>query len=191
MTKYLAPALLVLTITACGRSRSESETTIATPTTSTATTSSAPSASDAPGGVTMSPIVPVAGASGTSSGPLSCPRTGKWALCSLEKRLEQSGFVVHPVEGATPRRAGFSVAPAAYTLGKSRLEVFLYPDKTAAARDVEKLDTLSVAPRGTTANWPVAPTFVRSANLVAVFLTESQQQGERLGLALTAGPPQP
>jgi len=183
----------VLTITACGRSRSESEKTIATPTTSTATpnNSSAPSGSEAPGGVTMSPIVPVAGASGSSAGPPSCPRTGKWALCSIEKRLEQSGFVVHPVEGAAPRRAGFSVTPAAYTLGKSRLEVFLYPDKTAAARDVEKLDTLRVAPRGTTVNWPVAPTFVRSANVVAVFFTESQQQGERLGLALTAGPPQP
>jgi hypothetical protein len=32
---------------------------------------------------------------------------------------------------------------------------------------------------------------VRSANLAAVFLTDSPVQAERLTLAITAGPPQP
>src|ERR1700738_5732434 len=58
--------------------------------------------------------------------PSPCPRTGRWALCSLEKRLKQSGFVVKRVAGEAPRRAGFSVPPTAYTLGHSRLEGVVY-----------------------------------------------------------------
>lgn len=123
-----------------------------------------------------------------SSSP--CPRTGKWALCSVEKRLDRSGFVVRPVPGDPPRRAGFSVAPAVYRLGQSRLEVFIYADEASLARDVAKLDTVSVAPRGAASIWGGIPTFVRSANLVAVFLTDNATQAERLTLALTAGAPQ-
>ncbi len=120
-----------------------------------------------------------------------CPRTGRWALCSLEKRLQQSGFVVRRVGGEAPRRAGFSVAPAAYILGHSRLEVFVYPDEAALAKDIASIDTLTASPRGRSSVWETTPTFVRSANLAAVFLTDSPIQAERLTLAITAGAPQP
>ena len=132
------------------------------------------------------PLTPASGAPGPA-----CPRTGLWALCSIEKRLTQSGFVVNRVTEASPRRAGFSVSPVAYKLGHSRLEVFIYADSTAARRDVANLDTLTASPRGTVNNWGMPPTFVRAGNLLAVFLTDSPQQAERLTLALTAGAPQP
>jgi hypothetical protein len=109
----------------------------------------------------------------------------------VEKRLTQAGFVVNHATEPSPRRAGFSVSPAAYKLGRARLEVFLYPDSTAARRDVARLDTLTASPKGALNAWGMAPTFVRSGNLLAVFLTESPQQAERLSLALTAGAPQP
>ena len=127
----------------------------------------------------------------SSTTSVSCPRTGKWALCSVEKRLKQSGFVIKPVGGRAPRRAGFSVTPAVYALGRSRLEVFIYSDSSVLARDVAALDTLTAAPRGLASPWPMPPTFVRSANLLAVLLTDSQEQAERFNLALTAGAPQP
>ena len=130
----------------------------------------------------------------TKGPPISagCPRTGRWALCSVENRLVQSGFVVRRVNGEPPRRAGFSVTPTVYTLGRSRLEVFIYPSESALAADVAKLDTVSAAPRGAKNPWPFfSPTFVRSANLAAVFLTDNATQAERLMLALTAGAPQP
>ena len=120
-----------------------------------------------------------------------CPRTGLWALCSVEKRLVQSGFVVKRMSGEAPRRAGFSVPPTVYTLGHSRLEVFIYPDEATLKRDVAKIDTVTAAPRGARSPWETPPEFVRSANLAAVFLTDSPQQAERLMLALTAGAPQP
>lgn len=129
---------------------------------------------------------------GASTASPECPRTGQWALCSVERRLIQSGFVIRRVNGAPPRRAGFSVLPAVYTLGRSRLEVFIYPSESALAADVAKIDTLSAAPRGVKNPWPFfSPTFVRSANLVAVFLTDNPTQAERLTLAITAGAPQP
>jgi len=121
----------------------------------------------------------------------TCPRTGKWAPCSVEKRLRQSGFVVTAVPGAPPRRAGFSVAPAVYRLGRARLEVFIYGDEASLARDVAKLDTVTVAPRGSVGRWGGTPTFVRAGNLVAVFLTDNPTHADRLSLALTAGAPQP
>ena len=129
---------------------------------------------------------------GTTRGT-PCPRTGRWALCSVEKRLEQSGFVVKRSSGIEPAaRAGFSVPPAVYMLGKSRLEVFIYRDDASLSRDVAKLDTVAAAPRGTTGQWGNAtPTFVRSGNLAAVFLSDNGPQAERLTLALSAGAPQP
>jgi len=130
-------------------------------------------------------------ASGGEKNSSPCPRTGKWALCSVEKRLQQAGFVVRPAEGVAPRRAGFSVVPTAYILGHSRLEVFVYPDESALARDLGGIDTLTASPRGGPSVWETPPTFVRSANLAAVFLTDSPVQAERLTLAITAGAPQP
>jgi hypothetical protein len=122
-----------------------------------------------------------------------CPRTGRWALCSVEKRLEQAGFVVRPVAGEPPTRPGFSVTPAVYALAGMRLEVFIYPDEAALSRDIAKLDTVTVAPPGSPSPWKTETTltFVRSGNLAAVFLSDNALQVERLTLALTAGAPQP
>jgi hypothetical protein len=119
-----------------------------------------------------------------------CPRTGRWAICTVEKRLEQSGFVPRRVENENLRRLGFTVPPAVYLLGRARLEIFLYPDESALARDLGSMDTVAVAPRGENNDWEIPPRFIRSGNLIAVFLTRNEQQAERLTLAITAGPPQ-
>jgi hypothetical protein len=121
----------------------------------------------------------------------TCPRTGKWALCSVEKRLEQSGFVLRKAVVPGPKRAGFSVTPTTYLLGSAKLEVFLYPDEVSLARDWARLDTLTASPRGTTPAWEAPPTLVRSANLAALFISDSPTKSDRLALALTAGAPQP
>jgi hypothetical protein len=109
----------------------------------------------------------------------------------LEKRLEQAGFVARKPAGQPPRRSGLSVVPQAYTLGRAYLEVFIYPDEATMKRDLAGLDTTVVAPRGGKNDWGMPPRFIRSGNLIAVFLTSNEQQAERLSLAVTAGPPQP
>jgi hypothetical protein len=175
---------------ACSRSAADSTRNRAD--SSPAVSAPTPLSADHPaaGVATAGPIVPVSGPStAASAGP--CPRTGLWAECSVEKRLTQAGFVVQRAGAPGPVRPGFSVAPRVYNLGKSRLEVFIYPNEAAVRADVSKIDTASAAPKGKAGQWPLPPTFVRSANLIAVFLTDNPTQAERLTLALTAGAPQP
>lgn len=124
-----------------------------------------------------------------AAGMNDCPATGKWALCSVEKRLKRSGFVARKVEVESPERAGFSVKPTVYTLGRGRLEIFLYEDAAALNEDIAGLDTITVAPRGAAPAWPSQPGLVRSGNLAAVFMDQTVRQAERLTLALTAGAP--
>ena len=121
-----------------------------------------------------------------------CPHTGKWAFCTLERRMRQSGFVARRAEREAPARAGFGVKPVAYSLGRSRIEVFVYKDEAELARDMAALDTVLVVPRGSAASpWETTPTLIRSGNLAVVLLTSSPLQAERLALAITAGAPQP
>jgi aminoglycoside phosphotransferase (APT) family kinase protein len=127
---------------------------------------------------------------GTDPTTFPCPRTGLWALCSVEQRLKGAGFVLRRVEGEAPRRAGFGVRPVAYTLAHSRLEVFIYPTASALSADVAKIDTVKAAPPGAPTEWETTPIFVHSGNLAVIFLTENGTQAERLTLALTAGAPQ-
>jgi hypothetical protein len=180
MKNLPGPILLALAVlAACSRSSSDSaEAAGSVPTTSTVASASLTGSA--------------ASGTGTSSAaPSKCPRTGLWATCSVETRLGQSGFVVRRVKEEAARRPGFSVPPVAYNLGKTRLEVFIYPTESALAADMARIDTVIAAPRGARNPWLMIPTFVRSANLAAVFLTDNPTQAERLTLALTAGAPQP
>jgi hypothetical protein len=118
-----------------------------------------------------------------------CPATGEWALCSVEKRLERSGFVATKLETESPSRAGFSVKPVAYRLGRGRLEVFIYDNAASMERDISRIDTLTVSPAGSTAEWPSTPTLIKNGNLAAVYMDQTARQAERLVMALTAGAP--
>ena len=183
MKNFPGPALLALAVlAACSRSSPDTSEPADSPAVTQAEPASA-TVSAASGTASRS-----SAAARSSSG---CPRTGKWAACSLETRLGQSGFVVRRVTDEAPRRPGFSVAPIAYNLGRTRLEVFIYPSEAALAADMARMDTVIAAPRGARNPWLMIPTFVRSANLAAVFLTDNPTQAERLTLALTAGAPQP
>ena len=165
----------LLLLTACGGSSGKSD----------ATASATPEAAAA----VQSPATVV---SDSSASKTRCPHTGMWELCSIENRLRQSGFVAKPVEGEAHKRDGFSVKPIVYTLGKSRLELFVYKDEASLGKDIAGLDTVLVAPKGATITpWESQPVFVRSANIAAVLLNASPRQAERFTNALTAGPPQP
>ena len=119
----------------------------------------------------------------------TCPRTGRWAPCSLEDRLENTGLA--------PRRDGdvtqtfFSVPGARYRVGRAELQAFIYPSEREAAKDLANFDTVRVGPRDAVPAWPAHPTLIRSANLVAILLSDAAPQIERVQLALTAGPPMP
>ena len=153
--------------------------------------------SDSPPAAAPPPPPAAIGSASSTSGAVSanstkpgCAHTGLWAVCSVENRLRQAGFVAKRVQGKAPDRPGFSVKPLVYTLGRSHLEVFIYPDEASLASDIVKMDTLRAAPIGTAGSWEIPPLLIRSGNLAAVLLSENPRQAERLSLALTAGAPQ-
>jgi len=92
----------------------------------------------------------------------------------------------------TALRAGFTVRPRAYAIGRdSHIDLFIYPDESALARDLAQMDTLRVAPNGKPGAWKIPPVLIRSANLAAVLVTKDAREADRVSLAITAGAPQP
>jgi hypothetical protein len=148
-----------------------------------------PAGSDAAGGRTAGGATPGAAAAAPGDST-ACPEDGRWRLCSVVDRLEDAGLVPQP-QDAPVRRPIFSVSGTAYKVARGDLEVFVYDDPRALERDVAALDTVQVAPKGQRGDWSAPPTFIRSANMVAVFASHNDRQIERVQLALGAGPPQP
>lgn len=133
---------------------------------------------------------PTPAGSRTPGDSTACPDDGRWRLCSVVDRLEDAGLVL--VKQDEPaRHPFFSVPGTAYKVARGDLEVFLYDDAAAVARDVGALDTVRVAPKGETGPWRTRPAFIRSANMIAVYMSLNEAQMERVQLALGAGPPQP
>src|ERR1700741_1224176 len=103
MTPRKLPAMVAVLALGCGYARPDA------------------SSADSPSVATTRVAGDTPPASGIGAPKAAGPRTGLWALCSVEKRLTQAGFVVNHATEPSPRRAGFSVAPATYSLGRSRL----------------------------------------------------------------------
>jgi hypothetical protein len=109
---------------------------------------------------------------------------------TVENRLERAGLV--PRRSDTPVRVPFlSVPGVSLTLGRSELQVFVYPDSEARRRDVARLDPMTFAPPGARAPWSIPPALIVSNNLAAVLLSQDERQIERVQDALTAGLPAP
>ena len=90
------------------------------------------------------------------------------------------------------RHPFLSVEGTAYQVGNAELQVFIYDDAADVARDIAKLDTIAVAPRGQRVKWPDKPTLIRNNNLAAILLGQNALQIERVQRALMAGlPPAP
>ena len=123
-----------------------------------------------------------------AAGPDDCPRSGAWRACSVLDRLEAAGLA--PVARDSVRHSFLSVPGAVYAVGRGELQLFLYPDAAARARDFAGFDTVRVQPADTTIAWPDTPSLIQSNNLAAILLSANETQVERVRLALTAGLPE-
>ena len=120
-----------------------------------------------------------------------CPNTtGKWDECNVRQRLERAGLAPQPIAGAL-RQPFLGVPGIRYRVGRAELQVFLYDNAAALARDLARVDTLRVQGRDTTVTWSATPTLITSNNLAAILLSDQGTQIERVRLALTAGLPAP
>ena len=123
-----------------------------------------------------------------ATGDTSCIKAGAWQPCSVLDRLEHAGLVV-TLRPEPARLPMFSIEGRTYETTRSTIHVFLYPDAAARRADTDRLDSVAVAPRGSTYTWPDPVTLVTSNNLAAVVLTPNERQAERIVLALAAGLP--
>jgi hypothetical protein len=127
----------------------------------------------------------------TSIGPAplpTCPGTGHWEVCTVFDRLERAGLA--PQRGDSVHFAFLRVTGQTWRLGNSTIHVFRYRDSVARHTDFSALDSARARPRGdTVTTWAATPTLLVNDNLLAILLSNNDEQVERVSLALTAGPP--
>lgn len=119
-----------------------------------------------------------------------CPADGRWAVCSVMQRLDRAGLA--------PRRDSGTLVVDPLTqpairvhIGRSEMEIVLYPDSAAQARDAARLDASRYVSAAAPPTLRGEATLIRSANLLAILHSRDDHQRERVSDALTAGPPQP
>ena len=127
----------------------------------------------------------------TDTGAQTCPATGLWAACALVERLERSGLVPRVDSTARVDEPPLTVPGTLVRLGNSELELYLYPSVAAREAAAAMLDTTKYISYGAPMPMQPTPTLIQSANLIAVFQSRNDHQRERVGDAITAGPPQP
>ncbi len=137
---------------------------------------------------------PAAGARETAAasapgGKPACPHDGSWSECTVLERLQRSGLVAQRDSSAAEEK-GLAQRGMLIHLGSASLEVFLFPDSAARKAAEKGLDTTQFVgymdPQGIRAE----RSLIRSANLLALLDSKRDVQRQRVGDALTAGPPQ-
>ena len=121
----------------------------------------------------------------------ACPATGLWVACALVERLDRSGLVPRVDSSARVDEPPLTVQGTLVRVGNSELEVYLYPSIAAREADAARLDTTRYIAYGAPVPIQPTPTLIQSANLIAILQSRNDHQRERVGDAITAGPPQP
>jgi hypothetical protein len=128
----------------------------------------------------------------TAAAKAACPATGLWSECAVFERLDRAGLV--------PRRDSTAAAVTEEPLGArgvllrvgtAELELYFYSDAAARASDEAKLDRTKYVEYAAPLSISSQATLIHTANLLAVLHSRNDHLRERVGDALTAGPPQP
>lgn len=118
-----------------------------------------------------------------------CPADGWWKECSLTARLLAAGMGVR-LDSAPARDSAIAKPGILYHIGRGTLTVFLFPDSAERKAAAAKLDTSGFIGYEATQVYPPKTSMLQSANLLALLVSQSESQRQRIGDAVTAGPPQ-
>lgn len=144
----------------------------------------------APAGSTAA-APPASGAQPAPAGAKApCPATGLWSECAVVERLERAGLAPR-VDSRGATEAPLSGRGTLIQIGRSELELYVYPDVGARERDQGKLDRAKYLAADAPIGMTPQPTMIPSANLIAILHSRNDHQRERVSDALAAGPPQP
>ena len=141
-------------------------------------------------GTTSTAASVVSADSATSRRP-ACPGTGLWSRCAVVERLERAGLAPRVDSIATTREEPLTATGFLVRVGTSELEVYVYPGIAERSRDIARADTTRYLGYSEAVSMQQLPTLIQSANLIAILHSRNDHQRERVGDALTAGPPQP
>ncbi len=119
-----------------------------------------------------------------------CPSDGKWKECSVTERLLRAGMGVR-LDSAPARDSAIETPGLLYHIGRSTLQVYLFADSDARRAAAAKLDTSGFIGYMATQVYPPKTSMLQSANLLALLVSQSETQRQRIGDALTAGAPPP
>ena len=161
-------ALVVVLLAACGRDGKPTADSVVTvaPATIGATTAPAVAAGEKP----------------------VCPATGVWSACAIMERLERSGLVPR-LDSAGADEPPLVGKGLLIRLGRGDLEVYLYPDVASRERAQATLDRARYLEYGAASGIDQQATLIASANALVILHSRNDHQRERVGDAITAGPP--
>ena len=94
----------------------------------------------------------------------------KVPLTNLEQALRKNGL--NPIRGGSVRQPFLGGEGVLYQIGPADLQVYLYADAGAVARDTDPLDTTRVAPPTMQISWRMPPTLIVDNNMAAILLTQ-------------------
>lgn len=143
------------------------------------------------GGATSAASPVSASETGPAAHRPACPPTGLWAHCSVFERLDRAGLAPRVDSSAPVTEAALTPQGRRILIGRSEMEVYLYPDAAARERDQGGLDTSKYVEYPSPVPMKPVPTLIRSANLIVILHSRNDHQRERVSDLLTAGPPQP
>jgi len=106
----------------------------------------------------------------------------QWTLANLEETLRKNGL--NPVRGGTVRQPFLGGDGILYHIGPAELQVYLYADAGAVARDTDPLDTTRVAPPTMQVSWRMPPTLIVDNNMAAILLTRDDALRRKIRTAI-------
>lgn len=125
----------------------------------------------------------------TAAQAAALPATGLWSEAHLMDRLSRAGVLPRAREGTPPAAPWMDRAPIALTAGGGEVYVWIYADSTARRAVTDRLDPETGVPPGTTSPFAPPMMFVTNNNLAAIIAGGTEQNIERIMLALQAGLP--
>lgn len=131
-----------------------------------------------------------AGAAVVSGGGEPCPATGLWSACAAFERLDRAGLAPRR-DSTTATEPPLTASGILLRIGRSELELYVYPDIAARERDEATLERDKYLAGDKPVGMTSQPTLIHSANLLVILHSRNDHQRERVFDAITAGPPQP
>jgi hypothetical protein len=119
-----------------------------------------------------------------------CPANGLWSSCAVVERLDRAGLAPR-VDSASTTEPPLASRGTLVHIGRSELELYLYPDASSREREQAKLDRKKYLAADAPIGMESRPTLIESVNLIAILHSRNDHQRERVSDAIGAGPPQP